>query len=190
MIAESQRSLQRQVAEAEKRVKAAEQKATEAEAIRDAIIQYGEDSEEYKRWYANFLVEKTRQEERAALAAERLELARERAEAKGVPPELLEGVTSHEAIAALIRGFEHARSMGGASAPAPAGGSEPPEAPSEEPQAPVTVTQGGTGAAMTSKQEWLNRYADEVGGGIPATPENARYADQLLKEGLIPQPRR
>ena len=46
----------------------------------------------------------------------------------------------------------------------------------------------GTGAAM-SKQQWMDNYADEVNGNIPATPENAAKARALQAEGIIPRVR-
>ena len=57
------------------------------------------------------------------------------------------------------------------------------------PEAPAIMTQGGVGAPGQSDQDWINQYGDEVNGGIPGTPENARRASELIARGLTPQTR-
>ena len=47
----------------------------------------------------------------------------------------------------------------------------------------------GRRASGTTDQEWLNLYSDEEGGGIPATAENKKKAEDLWGKGLRPKVR-
>ena len=48
--------------------------------------------------------------------------------------------------------------------------------------------QGG-GTSSTGDQDWLNRWADEVDGDIPANPENAAKAKALNAKGIYAKAR-
>lgn len=54
--------------------------------------------------------------------------------------------------------------------------------------ADLALNPGGAGGGGESDQAWLNKYSDEVNGGIPATPKNAERAKELKAKGLIPKP--
>lgn len=45
------------------------------------------------------------------------------------------------------------------------------------------------GGAVESDQGWLDRYADEAGGNIPGTPENAKRFRDITAKGLKPRVR-
>lgn len=56
-------------------------------------------------------------------------------------------------------------------------------------EADVDMGPGAGVGGAAGEQEWQDRYADEVNGGIPGTPDNAKRSRQLTAKGIFPRPR-
>lgn len=141
----------------------------------------GQDSTEYRAWEreANQQEGRRQAEEQTAAAELNAGMWRVKAELWKVPQSVYQNASTAVEMENLALRWMASKGATATGSPAPD---------NEHPEIPQTMTLGGQGAPGQSEQDWLNRYGDEVDGGISATPQNAQRAKELKAKGMKAQP--
>lgn len=145
--------------------------------------EYGPDSDEYKSWEREDTMRQGRMQAEQETSAAKRDAAmwKIRAEYPQVPAEVYSA--ENDPVTMENQALRWLTTRGVVQQPIVQPAAE------IHPETPMTMTQGGVGAPGQSDQDWINHYGDEVNGGIPGTPDNAKRASELIAKGLTPQTR-